>query len=286
MSVALFKREIWSAQILTSLDETLVYAQPQIVNRDYEGEITSQGQSVRIVTVGDPSIFPYKSGDTINYEDIDTAGTDLLIDQGDAFAFKLDDVDKAQVAVNPMMKTTQRAALKLATKADSYVASLYTGVAPANVVGSTGSPIAVAATPTDAWDKVLIPLRTRLNRANVPAVGRYVVVSPEFTGALLRDDRFDRVDASGSSEGLRNGIVGRAAGFDVLESNVTPVPTGDIQVIQAGYPGAITYADQILETEALRLESTIADAVRGLHVYGAKLLRPEGIAVAYVDPSA
>lgn len=286
MSVALFKREVWAASILTGLDETLVYAQPQIVNRDYEGEITSQGQSVRIVTVGDPSIFPYKSGDTINYEDIDTAGTDLLIDQGDAFAFKLDDVDKAQVAVNPMMKTTQRAALKLATKADSYVASLYTGVAPSNVIGSTGSPIAVAATPTDAWDKVLVPLRTKLNRANVPAVGRYVVVSPEFTGALLRDDRFDRVDASGSSEGLRNGIVGRAAGFDVLESNVTPVPTGDIQVIQAGYPGAITYADQILETEALRLESTIADAVRGLHVYGAKLLRPEGIAVAYIDPSA
>lgn len=286
MSVALFKREIWSANILVGLDETLVYAQPQIVNRDYEGEITAQGQSVRIVTVGDPSIFPYKSGDTINYEDIDTAGTDLLIDQGDAFAFKLDDVDKAQVAVNPMEKTTRRAALKLATKADSYVASLYTGVAPANVVGSTGSPIAVAATPTDAWDKVLIPLRTKLNRANVPQEGRYVVVSPEFTGALLRDDRFDRVDASGTSEGLRNGVVGRAAGFDVLESNVTPVPTGDIQVIQAGYPGAITYADQILETEALRLESTIADAVRGLHVYGAKLLRPEGIAVAYVDPSA
>lgn len=286
MSVALFKREIWAANILVGLDNTLVYAQPQVVNRDYEGEITAQGQSVRIVTVGDPSIFEYKSGDTINYEDIDTAGTDLLIDQGDAFAFKLDDVDKAQVAVNPMLRTTQRAAQKLADKADSYVASLYTGVAPSNVVGTTGAPIALSATPTDAWDKVLIPLRTKLNRANVPAAGRYVVVSPEFTGALLRDSRFDRVDASGSSEGLRNGIVGRAAGFDVLESNVTPNPTGSVQVVQAGYPGAITYADQILETEALRLESTIADAVRGLHVYGAKLLRPEGIAVAYVNPAA
>ncbi|MFJ9101301.1 P22 phage major capsid protein family protein [Streptomyces sp. NPDC102405] len=286
MSVALFKREVWSAQILASLDNTLVYAQPQVVNRDYEGEITSQGQSVRIVTVGDPSVFSYKSGDTINYEDIDTAGTDLLIDQGDAFAFKLDDVDKAQVAVSPMQATTLKAAQKLADKADAFVASLYTGVAPSNVVGTTGAPITLLATPTDAWDKVLIPLRTKLNRANVPTQGRYVIVSPEFTGALLRDDRFDRVDASGSSEGLRNGMVGRAAGFDVLESNVTPVPTGSVQVIQAGYPGAITYADQILETEALRLESTIADAVRGLHVYGSKLLRPEGIAVAYVNPAA
>lgn len=286
MSVALFKPQIWSAQILTGLDEALVYAQPQIVNRDYEGEITSQGQSVRIVTIGDPSIFPYKSGDTINYEDIDTAGLDLPIDQGDAFAFKLDDVDKAQVAVNPMAKTTQRAARKLAQQADRYVASLYTGVAPANVVGSTGSPINITTSPKDAWDKVLIPLRTKLNRSNVPAMDRYVVVSPEFTGALLQDDRFVRVDASGSEQGLRNGLVGRAAGFDVLESNVTPVPSGDTQVIQAGYPGALTFVDQILETEALRLESTIADAVRGLHVYGAKLIRPEGIAVAYVDPSA
>ncbi|WP_416476952.1 P22 coat protein - protein 5 domain protein [Streptomyces sp. LKA04] len=286
MSVALFKPQIWSAQILTGLDEALVYAQPQIVNRDYEGEITSQGQSVRIVTIGDPSVFSYKAGDTINYEDIDTAGIDLPIDQGDAFAFKLDDVDKAQVAVNPMAKTTQRAARKLAAKADSYVASLYTGVAPTNVVGSTGSPINITSSPKDAWDKVLIPLRTKLNRANVPAMDRYVVVSPEFTGALLQDDRFVRVDASGSEQGLRNGIVGRAAGFDVLESNVTPNPVSDTQVIQAGYPGALTFVDQILETEALRLESTIADAVRGLHVYGAKLLRPEGIAVAYVDPSA
>ncbi|MFJ6729377.1 P22 phage major capsid protein family protein [Streptomyces sp. NPDC091281] len=286
MSVALFKPQVWSAQILTGLDEALVYAQPQIVNRDYEGEITSQGQSVRIVTIGDPSVFPYKSGDTINYEDIDTAGLDLPIDQGDAFAFKLDDVDKTQVAVNPMAKTTQRAARKLAAKADTYVANLYTGVAPANVVGTTGAPINITTNPKDAWDKVLIPLRTRLNRANVPALDRYVVVSPEFTGALLQDDRFVRVDASGNEQGLRNGIVGRAAGFDVLESNVTPVPSGDTQVIQAGYPGAITFVDQILETEALRLESTIADAVRGLHVYGAKLLRPEGIAVAYIDPSA
>ncbi|NEB42264.1 P22 coat protein - protein 5 domain protein [Streptomyces sp. SID14515] len=286
MSVALFKPQIWSAQILAGLDEALVYAQPQIVNRDYEGEITSQGQSVRIVTIGDPSIFPYKSGDTINYEDIDTAGLDLPIDQGDAFAFKLDDVDKAQVALNPMAKTTQRAARKLAAQADRYVASLYTGVAPSNVVGSSGSPVNIATNPKDAWDKVLIPLRTKLNRANVPGIDRYVVVSPEFTGALLQDDRFVRVDASGNEQGLRNGIVGRAAGFDVLESNVTPNPSSDTQVIQAGYPGALTFVDQILETEALRLESTIADAVRGLHVYGAKLIRPEGIAVAYVDPSA
>jgi hypothetical protein len=291
LSINNFKPEIWSAQLLVGLRNALVYAQPQLVNRNYEGEITSHGQSVHITTVGDPTIFDYAAGDTINYEDVETAGTDLVIDQAKAFAFKIDDVDKAQALLNPMSQMAQNAAYGLRDKADAYVASLYTGVAAANVVGSSGSPIDIHTPPgagltnKAAYDDVLVGLRTKLDRANVPTEGRYAVVSPEFEGQLLKDDRFVRVDASGTDTGLRNGMVGRAAGFDILKSNNTPNPSGDTQVVQAGYPGAITYAEQILETEALRLQSTIADAIRGLHVFGAKLLRPTGIAVAYVDPA-
>lgn len=285
MSINNFKPEIWSAQLLTALRNSLVYAQPQLVNRNYEGEISSHGQSVHITTIGDPTIFDYDAGDTLNYEDVETAGTDLVIDQAKAFAFKIDDVDKAQALLNPMQQMAQNAAYGLRDKADAYVASLYTGVASANTVGSAGSPIDTFTTATDAYDKVLVPLRTKLNRANVPTEGRYVVVSPEFSGSLLKDSRFIKVNESGTEQGLRNGMVGRAAGFDILESNNTPNPSGDTQVIQAGYPGAITYAEQILETEALRLQSTIADAIRGLHVYGGKLLRPTGIAVAFINPA-
>lgn len=285
MSINNFKPEIWSAQLLDALENALVYAQPALVNRDYEGEISTQGQSVHITTIGDPTIFDYDKNANLNYEEVETAGTDLLIDQAKAFAFRLDDVDKAQALLNPMVKMAQNAAYALRDKADAYVANLYTGVASANVLGSTGAPINTFTAPTDAYSKVLVPLRTKLNRANVPTEGRYVVASPEFIGSMLNDDRFVKVDASGSSEGLRNGMVGRAAGFDILESNNTPNPSGDTQVVQAGYPGAITYAEQILETEALRLQNTIADAIRGLHVYGAKLLRPTGIAVAFIDPA-
>ncbi|MEE4419524.1 MULTISPECIES: P22 coat protein - protein 5 domain protein [unclassified Streptomyces] len=285
MSINNFKPEIWSAQLLVGLRNSLVYAQPQLVNRNYEGEITSHGQSVHITTIGDPTIFDYDAGDTLNYEDIETAGADLVIDQAKAFAFKIDDVDKAQALMNPMADMAQNAAYGLRDKADAYVASLYTGVASANTVGSTGAPIDIHTAATAAYDSVLVPLRTKLNRANVPSEGRYVVASPEFTGQLLKDGRFVRVNESGTDQGLRNGMVGRAAGFDILESNNTPNPSSDTQVIQAGYPGAITYAEQILETEALRLQSTIADAIRGLHVYGAKLLRPTGIAVAFIDPA-
>jgi hypothetical protein len=283
LSINNFKPEIWAATTLTALRNSLVYAQPALVNRNYEGEITSHGQSVHITTIGDPTIFDYDKTATLNYEEVETAGTDLVIDQAKAFAFRLDDVDKAQALLNPMQQMAQNAAYGLRDKTDAYVASLYTGVASANTIGSTGSPVSIT-TATTAYDSVLVPLRTKLNRANVPSEGRYIVASPEFTGQLLKDDRFVRVDASGTSEGLRNGMVGRAAGFDILESNNTPNPTGSVQVIQAGYPGAITYADQIIETEALRLQNTIADAIRGLHVYGAKLLRPTGIAVAFITP--
>lgn len=285
MSIANFKPDIWSALLLDALRNSLVYAQPQLVNSDYEGEIQNLGQSVHITTIGDPTISDYDPNVSLSYEDIETAGVDLIIDRKKFFAFKLDDVDKAQARVNPMTKMAQNSAYKLRDAADSYVANLYTGVATSNTVGSTGAPIDTFTTPTDAYNKVLIPLRAKLNRASVPTEGRYVVITPELEGSLLQDDRFVKVDASGSSEGLRNGIIGRAAGFDILMSNNAPNPSGDTQVIQAGYPGAITYADQILETEALRLQDTIADAIRGLHVYGAKLVRPTGIAVAFINPA-
>lgn len=285
MSIQAFKPEVWSAQLLVELRKALVYAQPNIVNRDYEGEIQERGDTVHISGIGDPTISDYEPGDTLTYEDVSDAGTTLLIDQAKRFSQKLDDIDRAQALGDPMVQVMNNAAYGLADKADQFVASLYTGVASANMVGSTGSPVNTYTTATDAYDKVLAPLRTKLTKASVPTQGRYVVVSPEFTESLLKDSRFIKVNESGSEDGLRNGAVGRAAGFDVLESNNVPNPTSDYQAIIAGYPGAISYAEQIIKTEALRLQTTFADAVRGLHVYGAKLVRPTGIAVAIIDPA-
>jgi hypothetical protein len=238
---------------------------------------------VHITTIGDPTIFDYDSGDTLNYEDVETAGTDLVIDQAKAFAFKIDDVDKAQALMNPMAQMAQNAAYGLRDKADAYVASLYTSVASR----TRSAPPAPRSTST--------PPHRRLRQGPRPAAHQAQPGERPDRGPLRRrlprvhrlppaDSRFIKVNESGTEQGLRNGMVGRAAGFDILESNNTPNPSGSVQVIQAGYPGAITYAEQILETEALRLQSTIADAIRGLHVYGGKLLRPTGIAVAFVTP--
>lgn len=285
MAIINFRPEIWSATLLVALRKALVYGGPGIVNRDYEGDIRQAGDTVRITSISDPTINTYNPNTTtITPEELSDAQRSLVVDQCKYFAFYVDDVDARQALGNVIPEAMSRAAYKLADVVDQYLASFYTGVQSANVIGSTGSATAVtAAAPNLAYDSVLVPLRTKLAKANVPTAGRYVVVSPEFHGRLLLDNRFIKVNESGTSEGLRNGMVGRAAGFDILESNNVPNPTGNVQVIQAGVSTAITMAEQINKTEAYRPQDKFADAVKGLALYGAKLLRPDSLAVAYVD---
>lgn len=278
MSINNFKPQIWSARLLVAWRKSLVYGSPMVVNKDYEGEIAESGDVVKITSISDPTISDYvPNSTTITPEELTDAQRNLVIDQMKYFAFKVDDVDKRQAKGNVMPEAMSRAAYKLADTADQYIAGLYTGVAAANNLGTIS---VVAATPTDAYDDVLVPLKVALDEADVPTVGRYCVVPPWFTGRLLRDDRFIRADASGTTEGLRNGLVGRAAGFDIMQSNNTPNPTGDDNVVQAGVKEAISFAEQINKTEAYRPESSFSDAVKGLALYGAKLIRPDGIAIA------
>lgn len=279
MSINHFKPQIWSKVLLAALQKALVYGGPGVVNRDYEGEISAAGDTVHISSIGDPSVGDYTPNSDINWEELDDAGQSLVIDQAKYVAFKVDDIDKRQAAGDFQGFVEKRMNYKLADAADQYIASLYTGVAAANNLGD----ITVAATtPTDAYDKVLVPLKVALDEANVPTPGRYVVVPPWLHGRLLLDSRFIKVNESGTSEGLRNGHVGTAAGFDILISNNTPVVTTNTNAVMAGTPDAISFADQIVQMEALRLQNTFADGVRALHVYGGKLVRPEGIATASV----
>lgn len=272
MSIIRFRPEIWSAVLLEALERVLVFAGPDVVNRDYEGEISQMGDTVHISSIGDPTINTYTAGSTLTYEDLNDAGQTLLIDRAKSFAFKVDDIDKRQARGNVMTVAMRRAAYKLALEVDNYVASLYTATNSANAISTTTINTA------DLAYSGLINLRTKLAQADVPNEGRYVIVPPWYYGLLLNNDKFVRADASGTTEGLRNGIVGRAAGFDVYESNNCINVTGDDYIVQAGVSGAITMADQISQTEALRLQTTFADAVRGLHLYGAKVVRPEELA--------
>lgn len=276
MSVDSFIPEIWVAELLASLRKSLVYGQTGIVNRNYEGQISGQGDTVKINSVGRPTVQTYvKNSTTITPEQLTTAAQNLLIDQAKYFAFEVDDIDMAQTANGGglMAAGISEASFALRDVADQYIAGLYTGVATANDLGT------VSVTTAALAYTQLRRLMVVLDEASVPREGRWAIVPPWYHGLLLEDDRFVRVDASGTTEGLRNGMVGRALGFDILVSNNTPNPTGDDNVVQAGHPGALSYAEQIVKTEAYRPEDSFSDAVKGLHVYGAKLVRPSSLAV-------
>ncbi|MFI2431982.1 P22 coat protein - protein 5 domain protein [Streptomyces sp. NPDC018693] len=278
MAITNFKPQIWSARLLVAWRKALVYGGPMVVNRDYEGDIAEAGDVVKITSISDPTISDYNANSTvITPEELTDAQRNLPIDQSKYWAFKVDDIDKRQAKGNVIPEAMSRAAYRLADTADQYIAGLYTGVAAANDLGTVS---VVAGTPTDAYDDVLIPLKVLLDEADVPKQGRYCVVPPWFEGRLLRDDRFIRADASGTTDGLRNGMAGRAAGFTIMVSNNCPNPAGDDYVVQAGVNAAISFAEQINKTEAYRPENSFADAVKGLALYGAKLIRPDGIAIA------
>ena len=268
-----FIPEIWSAMMLESLKKNLVFGQPSVVNRDYEGEIRNQGDTVRIRSISRPTISSYSKGSTtISPEQLTDTQRSLKIDQAKYFAFEVDDVDAAQSTGGEIENALMEAVYGLRDVADQFIAALYTGAVSANQLGT------VSVTTAALAYTQLRKLKVKLDEANVPNEGRYAVVPPWYHGLLLEDDRFVRVDASGNDQALRNGIVGRALGMDVLLSNNAPFVTGDDYAVIAGHPKAIAFAEQINKVETYRPQDAFSDAVKGLYVYGAKLVRPDSIA--------
>jgi N4-gp56 family major capsid protein len=280
MAVDGFRPEIWSAAILTNLRNELVYA--SLCNSDYEGDIQQAGDTVHITSIGSVSTRAYTELTAITWDEVSDTQQDLLIDQKRYFALKVDDVERKQ-ALSFLDEATQEAAYALRDNADSVVsAAMYAAVnGGANDLGAK-----VADISDNSGYGILVDLATTLDRDNCPNDNRWVVVSPEFHGALLQDNRFIDASASGSTEPLRNGFIGRAAGFNVFKSNQTPDPTASTYAVIAGHPSATCYADQILETEAIRLQDFFGDGIRGLHVFGVKVVRPTCLALASVTVQA
>ena len=215
------------------------------------------------MSISRPTIAAYvKNSTVITPENLTDAERTLAIDQANYFGFEVDDVDMRQSRNGGalMMEAADEAAYGLADAADLYVAGLYSGADTANKITTTAITTGALAVTG------LVNLKVKLDNANVPNSGRYVIVPPWYHGLLLQSDTFVRVDASGTSEALRNGLVGRAFGFDVFVSNNVTLVTGDDYLVCAGYAGAITYAEQINKVEAYRPESAFSDALKGLHL--------------------
>jgi len=272
MAIANFIPEVWAAELLVTLEKSLVYAAPGVVNRNYEGEISQYGDTVHITGLADPTIGTYTAHTDITIEDVDDNTQALLINQSKYFAFEVDDIERRQARSGGAVLTEQarKAAYLLRDVADQYVATLM------GAATTPGSEVTIALS-AEAYD-LLVDLSVELDEANVPSEGRFAVVTPAFYGHLLKDQRFV---AAGDEAGARtraNGVVGEAAGFSIRKSNNAPAGATTGKLIIAGYDGATTYAEQIASTEAFRMEKRFADGVKGLHLYGSKVVRPAGLA--------
>lgn len=286
MATNFFIPQVWSAKILEALDKELVYA--ELFNTDYEGEITEAGDTVHIAQVGDVTIRDFDCGtDIAAPDDVKVEDLTLEIDQSKYFNISVCDVNEVQSKISLLDTATQRAGYGFADVCDQYLGSLLaTSGQVKDGLGTKTEPITITA---DNAYETLVKMKTALDKANLPKNERKVVVPPEFEGFMLLDPRFVAVPVDASQDRLTEGTVYRAAGFEIRTSNNVPSESGDgsggsttVFSIVASSPIQGTFAQQILKTEAYRPEKRFADAVKGLHVYGAKVLRPKVVAVATV----
>lgn len=280
MATTSFAPQLWSAKILDALDKSLVYN--KLFNTDYEGEITEAGSTVHIGSIGKVSVKAYTKGaaiaapDAVNVED-----QTLTLDKAEYFNVAVDDVDAAQSKINLIDGATTQAGNAFADSTDQYLAGV--------LAAKAGVKLNAVATPTvitkeNAYD-MLIDLKVKLDKANLPKAGRVCVVPAEFEGFMLRDPRFVAVSDAGEQR-LTEGTVYRAAGFEIQTSNNAPSSAANVYTVIAGSSLCGTFANQVLKTEAYRPDNAFSDAVKGLHVYGATVTRPNAVGLAYVKFTA
>jgi hypothetical protein len=284
MSLTNFIGEVWAAQILQSLQKSLVYGQSGVINRDYEGDVKGKGDTVRITAHGPITIDNYdKSTGLSDPEELDDASTTLDITQAKSFNFRIEDIDKAQMNVRLMESATRDAAYQLAEVADEYIAGIMAAQA-GNAVGSDSVPKVFDGSTSLVHDEIL-EIKQKLDEANVPSVGRWVIIPPWVSKMLMNEDIITTTVWSGVEGAMKNGQIGRLYGFDVLMSNNVPNTTGTKYKMLAGTSRATTFADSVNETEGYRPDKFFADALRGLHCYGAKVIDPACLCVLTCNKS-
>jgi hypothetical protein len=280
VAITNFIPTLWAGGILRELERNQTWTQAGVVNRDYEGQIRQKGDSVQINMLGDVTIFDY-TGTLPAPEELSDSQKTLIIDQQKSFNFKIDDIDKVQASENLMGEASRKASRGLNEVSGSFVANLALGADTANVLGSASAPLTNV--DKNTVFEFLTELKKRLDDAGVPSEGRWLQ-APGWLQSLMLNAKIISDVNPGSV--ITNGIVGRVAGFTIIEAPIVPTATdataGPSDVVVAGHGMAISFAEQIVKTEAYRPESSFSDALKGLHVYGGKLIYPEALSIAYV----
>ncbi len=262
MATNAFIPKVWSETLYQELEKELVAVRN--CNREFEGDIKKVGDMVSICGLGDIDVFDYvKNSDMGDPQVLDTTNTTLRINKCKAFNFLIDDIDAAQQTPAVMQHAMHRAAVALAEAADREVFNLCNNITAGNVMVKDVNE-------TNIFD-FLINVRTRLMQNNVGASDEIVLeVSPEIAAVILKA-KLDMEPA----EVLEKGYIGRVLGFRVYVSN--HVQKEEIEGVEyhkcyARTRRAIAFAQQVQEMEAYRPELRFADAIKGMILFGTKII--------------
>lgn len=291
-----FIPELWSGKLIENFYDATVLA--AISNTDYEGEIRQYGDTVNIRTTPEITIRDYVKGQTLTVENPDKPKIQLVIDKGEYFACVEDDVDKVQSDINLMDTWTKDASERMKIKIDQRVLTdILTGIASTNKgatageqtasfnLGTTGSPLSVTkdgAGGTKSVIDLIVDLGTVLDEANCPEQNRFVVIPAKMAGLIKKSELKDASLTGDNMSIVRNGRLGMVDRFTLYVSHNLKVDTGGKFNLIAGNKMGFTFASQMTNMETIRSESTFGNIVRGLQVYGYKVVKGEALAQAVV----
>jgi len=271
MAIDNFIPEVWAAGVTQSFIANQVVI--PTLNNAFTGDVVA-GNKVHIINATTPTIVDYAgAGRTISAEALNDTEVLLDIDQEKAFSVNVDDVDRVQASSEfaPWVDSAGRA---LAEDAEDYLLDIMLNNstdANAGGAGVTDGATALAA---------IRAIRKEMSAAKVPAAGRYLAVNPDMADLLLSG--LSDVSVAGSGDELRNGEIARLFGFTVVESPLLQ-PGGVARPTAIGYHEAMVgFVSQVQSLESLRNPTKFADIVRGLNVYGGKVIKSEAV-VRYVS---
>ena len=291
-----FIPEIWSGKLIENFYDATVLA--AISNTDYEGEIRQFGDTVNIRTSPEITLREYVKGQTLTVENPDKPKLQLLIDKGEYFACVEDDVDKVQADINMMDLWSKDASEKMKIKIDQRVltdilpdiSALNKGANAGRIsgdfnLGTTGSPVAVTkdgASSTVSVTDLIVNMGTVLDEANCPESDRFLVIPAKMAGLIKKSELRDASLTGDTQSILRNGRLGMIDRFTIYMSHNLQVQAGGKYSLIAGHKMGFTFASQMTNMETLRSTTTFGDIIRGLQVYGYKVVKPEALSTAVV----
>ena len=294
-----FLPSVYSKKVLNFFRKASVVE--AITNTDYAGEISAYGDSVKIIKEPVISVSDYTRGSDTTDTKLTDQEITLVVDSAKAFKFIVDDIETNMSHVNFKEVASSSAAYALKDAYDAAVlATMFAGVSasgPDHIIGAdaaagTGGVAETTAsvdllgsdgTGVDAID-LMARMARLLDDQNVPEEGRWFVAPPSFYEELSQSgSKLLSVDFNAGQGSIRNGLVssGKLRGFDMYKSNNIAATSNATGKVMAGHMSSTATANTILSTEVLRDPTSFGDIVRGLHVYGAKVLRDDALCSAF-----